>query len=147
MKKLQSILFIIVVLVSSAFLTLNCEEKTHYVRVVITWTGEQLYEMHIEYGGEYVSKTQCGSNHPTLPNEGEDCIDSNWMYIYEENLRTGGKLFVAAETVPDVNEWGSDEYGSIEVTIYVDGNKMIEEKEEDASTRGLRVTAEWYLHD
>jgi len=151
MKTLKAILNICIMMSVTIFV-LNCENdfeksNTHEVKVTV-WRS--LYETVYSVGiwvndDEVISKTECGSNHPTLSDEEPDCFTLGWdalFYEYETTLNNGDKISVVANTVQH-----TDECGELKANIYVDGNKVIWDEDNENDCSFLTVGCSWTINE
>lgn len=123
------------------------EDKTYEVKVTVYRSlYETIYSLGIWVNSdEVVSKTECGSNHPTLPDEGSDCFTLGWdalLFEYKTTLKIGDKIDVFANTVPHGNECGD-----IKASIYIDGNKVIWDEDDEDDCSFLSVVCSWTINE
>ena len=105
---------------------------------------ETIYSLGIWINGdEVVSKTECGSDHLTLPDEEPDCLSPGSLgkIEYETTLEDGEKIGVVANTVHHLGECGT-----LEASIYVNDNKVISEDDDDDDCWSLVVGCSWTIN-
>ena len=127
----------------------GCEEeiKKYDVRIVVSRSlYETIYSLGIWINGDgVVSKTECGSDHPTLPDEGPDCFTLGWgafIYEYEITLDDGDKIGVFANTV-----YHGGECGELDASIYVNDNKVAWDEDDEDDCYALSVGCSWTINE
>ena len=129
----------------------SCEDeiKKYDVRVTVSRSlYETIYSLGIWINGDQVvTKTECDSGHPTLPDEGPDCFTLGFgealFYEYEITLEDGDEISVFSNTVHNYGE----ECGEIEASIYVNNNKVVWDKDDDDDDYALSVGCSWTMNE
>jgi hypothetical protein len=108
---------------------------------------ETIYSLGIWINGdEVVSKTECGSDHLTLPDEEPDCFTLGFggafFFEYETTLVDGDRISVFANTVHH-----SGECGDLDASIYVNDNKVIWDEDDEDDCYSLSVGCSWTVNE
>ena len=126
----------------------NDKSNKYHVRVTVY---RSLYETNYSLGNwingdEVVSKTECGSDHPTLPDEEPDCFTLGFgeafFFEYETTLMDGDRISVFANTVHH-----SGECGDLDASIYVNDNKVIWDEDDEDDCYSLSVGCSWTVNE
>ena len=135
------------ILLLSILFIVGCEEdiNKYDVRVVVDrsiYATIYVYEILINSNVIFV-KTECGSGHPTLPDEEPDCLSPGSLgkIEYETTLEDGDEIGVFANTVQHLGECGT-----LEASIYVNDNKVISSEDDDDDCSFSSVGCSWIIN-